>query len=613
MEAVAHRVDTDRILGMMAELSEIEKLTDFDSFERAIEYAGRRFEEVGASCQTIRFPADGQTEYFTYTSPIGFRTAAARCEILTPDHARCVLGDRQIEPNTAFAGTGHTGPDGFIGEVVHVRSAADLCEGRLKGKVLYFSEMDPCDWRAEIIACKALSVVSSYTPDRAQNRAYVTWNNRWDGEPDGWLPTKSAAEQNLPAISISPEMGSRLEQVMDQEAVMLKITVTGEYFGGTLPSLDAHVPGQKPREVFFTAHLFEQGLNDNASGVAVSWAVADILNRIKQAQGIPEFRRGTRHFHGQECYSVMALQRFKPEIPRRGLANMTLEMLSEKGFGLISVQGLFATQSFSAFLLDLVAEEAKAVTGLVCDRYPEFSINCTLLADPGLGGIPTTFLAADGSVSWHTSRDRIGHLEIDADKLRLATLIAATWTHFMVNAGTEEALWLLGQFGDNARRVLASGESPDTELYLAQRRQEIMSLLELVDPHDIAFFEQEIRRLFDEFENSSFQKKTIVPDGSESAMNESHRMFPVVLIPGPATAKLFTKDELGIIGSRPKWDSTQLVLKVWANGKRSVYEITRRGLFEGAPRNRLTLDYAVRLFKIYARAGLVRLADSPQC
>ena len=90
-------------------------------------------------------------------------------------------------------------------------------------------------------------------------------------------------------------------------------------------------------------------------------------------------------------------------------------------------------------------------------------------------------------------------------------------------------------------------------------------------------------------------------------------MFPVALIPGPATAKFFTEDELDTIGSRPKWDSTQLMLKVSANGRRSVYEIARRGLFEGAPRTRLTLDYAVQLFKIYARAGLVRLADSPQC
>ena len=53
-----------------------------------------------------------------------------------------------------------------------------------------------------------------------------------------------------------------------------------------------------------------------------------------------------------------------------------------------------------------------------------FDSNFTLLADPLLGGLPTTQLE-QVHTAWHTSRDRSGAFELDRDVLRYTALAAA--------------------------------------------------------------------------------------------------------------------------------------------------------------------------------------------
>ena len=68
----------------------------------------------------------------------------------------------------------------------------------------------------------------------------------------------------------------------------------------------------------------------------------------------------------------------------------------------------------------------------------------------------------------------------------------------------------------------------------------------------------------------------------------------------------FTPEQLEVIG-HPKWNVLQLVLKSWADGTRSVYDIARLATFEtGEP---LTLAYALAFFEHYAAQGIVSLHD----
>jgi hypothetical protein len=65
-----------------------------------------------------------------------------------------------------------------------------------------------------------------------------------------------------------------------------------------------------------------------------------------------------------------------------------------------------------------------------------------------------------------------------------------------------------------------------------------------------------------------------------------------------------TPDQLAELGP-PKWSTRQLVLKSWADGTRSIYEIARLASYEIG--ERLDMGYCLTFFRHYARQGIVSL------
>lgn len=600
-------IDTADIEKSMAALAEIEKLTDFDSFENSIRYLEKRLLAIGLKNDTLRFPADGEKKYHTYTSPIGFRTRRAICSIVEPESRKRVLGDRANEPNTAIVGTGHTGSQGITARVVQVKVLDDFLKKDIKGKIVYCDNLHPMNIRAQVINCGGLALISSYTKNRAEDYEYVRWVNTWDSQSDGWLPTKQAALENLPGISISPEMGDYLEKCLVQSDVKLRVIVEGEYFPSELPNINAFIHGEKDEEVIITGHLFEQGIIDNASGVAIAFAASAILQKVKKKLGIKRFKRGFRNFHGQECYGVLALSKYHPEILKNIFAHLNIDSIGQRGCTICRGPGLYVSYNFSSYLMSLVLEKAKKVTGVNFQESDTFEINCTLLADPKVCGISTCYFTQQND-GWHTSKDRYAIKELDPDILKFATLSAAVWLYFLVSAGTEEAVWLLEKYFDDISVTLKRQIVPDTELFLTLKQREIDSLILLVDQKDRDVFKRKIQEVKKRIDSSSYSKKIIIPRGNRREVEESKNLFPASLIGGPAVNACFRKEELALIGN-PKWDDTQVVLKAWANGKNSIYDITRWAIFEIGEESieKLSLEFTLTFFKLYAEKGMVKL------
>jgi hypothetical protein len=250
LSSVVPLIDTAVIAQAAVELSQIEQPTDFCSFARSADYLKQRFLSIGAESEILHFPADGKTRYHCWTAPIGFRTTHAVCSIVEPQDCARVLGDRTVEPNTAVVGTGHTGAEGVEAEVVHARRSMDISDVDVRDKIIYCSDLEPQLIRQQIIEKQGKAVVSSFIHERAENTTYVKWVNTWDSQTDGWLPTAKAAEENLPGISISPEMGNYLEECLAKGSVKLRIVTQGEYFEsellGVSAILRAHLKIQVP-------------------------------------------------------------------------------------------------------------------------------------------------------------------------------------------------------------------------------------------------------------------------------------------------------------------------------------------------------------------------------
>ena len=597
-------IDTDSIAQGIRELAQIEEKTDFDSFSASANYMHRRFSSIGMESKILGFPADGKTRYQCWTAPIGFRTTRAVCSIVEPAECARVLGDRVIEPNTAIVGTGYTGPGGIEAEVVHLKEPADALTADIQGKIVYCSRFGAPSVRQAVIERQGKAIVSSFTKHREENYGYVHWVNTWDAQTDGWLPTARAQEENLPGISLSPAMGDTLETCLTQGPVRLSIITEGEYFESDLLGVAATVGGQEDGLVLLTGHLFEQGLTDNAAGAIIGLSVSEIIQDLKKRPAAVRLRRGLLNFHSQECYGVMALSQTHPEIPARAFAHLNIDMIgvAEPPVGLLP--GLLASVGLSGFLLRLILERAREhVPACRYEMGKKLDINCTLLADPLLGGVPTTQLEQLNPM-WHTSHDRDGVQELDRDTIRFITLASATWAYFLVTAGDEEAGWLLGEYKKDVESALSSEDITDTQIYFELKQREMSSIAALVSPTQRTCFLDKVHEFAASAKARVKAQTAIVPSGNEQEIAVSKRLFPKALFGGPAVAACFTKEQLEDIGS-PKWSSEQLVLKSWADGTRSIYDITRLGIFETG--TQFTLGYTLLFFEHYAKQGIVSL------
>ena len=63
LDDVAPLVDPARIAAGIRELAQIERPTDWDSFQSSARYLRDRFLAIGADAEFLRFPADGRTRF----------------------------------------------------------------------------------------------------------------------------------------------------------------------------------------------------------------------------------------------------------------------------------------------------------------------------------------------------------------------------------------------------------------------------------------------------------------------------------------------------------------------------------------------------------------------
>jgi hypothetical protein len=175
----------------------------------------------------------------------------------------------------------------------------------------------------------------------------------------------------------------------------------------------------------------------------------------------------------------------------------------------------------------------------------------------------------------------------------------------MVAAGDDEAAWLLETYKRDVQEALRGNDIPDTQIYFDLKQKEMEGVAALASPDTRGNLADEIRGFIADEQARVEGGSAIVPAGTEQQVRESKRLFPKALLGGPAVDRCFTEEQLQDIG-RPKWSSEQLVCKSWADGTRSIYDITRLAILETGAQ--LDLAYALTLFRHYAQQGIVSLA-----
>jgi len=220
--------------------------------------------------------------------------------------------------------------------------------------------------------------------------------------------------------------------------------------------------GANAEEVLSLGHLFEQGANDNATGVAsIIGAAATLMRLIKEGK-LPRPKRTIRVLGMSECYGMLHyLEQYKDRA-KRTIAAMCIDAPAGKqtlaGTEYTWVLNPQSASSYvDSFVLHVAAEYFPSV-GRSWAWSEHHSGTDNYLGDPTIG-IPTVLPRGGYGVHAHHNSYDTAAL-VDPKSLHNLAVMNATYAYFIASAGPAEKRWLAEVAMTNGyTRVAAAAET----------------------------------------------------------------------------------------------------------------------------------------------------------
>src|SRR6266550_448916 len=191
-----------------------------------------------------------------------------------------VLGapaDYQKVPASLGMWSGATPPEGVTAEIVNL-SDADLpriAQMHLKGKLVLMNQ-NPAGFKWALVKSGSLCAINTSTENLSLQDGHQ-WINAWGDQ--GWGFTKGSTP--LLSFSISPREATMVRKLLaDRGVLRVKAIVDSSYYSGVYPYVTGVIRGTGPEEVLTLGHSFEQGAQDNATGVAAMLESLATVNRL---------------------------------------------------------------------------------------------------------------------------------------------------------------------------------------------------------------------------------------------------------------------------------------------------------------------------------------------
>jgi len=337
--------------------------------------------------------------------------------------------------------SGPTPPEGTTAEVVEVHGAdaAAIAKMPLQGKFV-LTDHNPADFKWALVKAGAVGAINAFTenPDLQDGRQ---WINAWGD--NGWAYTKASTP--LLSFSISPRQAALVRKLLAERGkVRVKASVDSRYYAGLYPYVTGVIPGAGPEEVLTLGHAFEQGAEDNATGVAAMLESLATLTRLIAGGKLPPPKRSIRILIMGEMYGSMHYVATHPDRIRQTVAAMCVDtpaaLYSLAGTEYTFYMNPHVAKSYTdAFILRLAGDYFSEV-----DRpwhsHPFMSGTDTYLAEPTVN-VPTVWpYSGSGVHTHHNSEDTPDR--VDPQSLRDIAVIDASFLYYLANAGELEALWL---------------------------------------------------------------------------------------------------------------------------------------------------------------------------
>jgi len=481
-DALLNELSGERAHDYVTVISRYERIQASEGWHNAALYVKSELDKVGYTDAHIEgWPSNGETWYYTWQTPIGWRARNATLWMIEPYQKK--LGDYGEIANSLVK---HSGPADVTAELVEVGSGLDPkgYEGKdVKGKIVLAYAYSGSVAQEAIKKRGAVGMVT-YIPewDRKDHPDLLQYTAIW--------PKWSERDSLGFGFNVSKYDAQELLNLLrGGKKVILKAKVESEFYESQIEMLTATIRGSQypDQEVVLCGHLDhpQPSANDNASGSAGLLEMARAIKALIDRGEMELPKRTIRFLWVSEYFGTVAYLKAHPDFGKRTIAAINCDMIGED---LKKTDSYFyATRtpdSRPSYLNDVVEYFVKLVAMLPISELRGSSAPFNYRIVPYAGGSDHYFFN-DGSIGvpatmlghpdpyHHTAQDTPD--KVDPTELKRVCFIAEGSALFMANAEDAETARLIHEMyrgslvrltddATNAEIAIRSAASSD-ELY----------------------------------------------------------------------------------------------------------------------------------------------------
>lgn len=583
----------------ITEIYESDKFSSYSKYNQTTHRIQALLTEAGIpEAGRHEYTSDGKNKFGDWVSLRAWDPVSAELRVVEPSGNSGVLTRYPDCPCSLAMYSGSTPlPDGVTAGLIDIdiQQKADIT-----GAICLTAKKISQPLIEKITAKGGLGIISDYMKGREKDLSHgVLWENDWKiGRSPG---------NKIFTFMISPDTGSYLRKLLTRTPVTLKAVVDASSYSGKLSTVTGVIPGKTDEEVLVLGHLCEIGANDDASGCGLGIEVMNAIQTAIRKGLLPQPTRSIRYHAGPECYGIMAFLEAHPEICRKTVAGICMDMVGENqnlcGSYLRVCHTPESVPSCTNDLITFIMEKAAAPEPSFKWKSTDFVMMDNLICDPSIG-IPTPSL-------WNCN-DRFYHSNLDTpDTLSLKQLgivgrAVASYLYFLANPTKKDAERLADIVGrasidristridntilrsTNRKTPVTQEKTMDTLDYLLERETQVIDSVKTLHRGAAPVIRENIKTVRDFVASEKKAKKQIrlpretspAPEDREQ-VKKAQRMIPRRLVFGlitmdDAAPEEFAELRSAVGGHTPPWSEFLFNLQAFTDGKNSVYDIFRK-------------------------------------
>ncbi|MEM2118297.1 MAG: DUF4910 domain-containing protein [Candidatus Bathyarchaeia archaeon] len=448
--------------GFVEQIARFHRIQGSTMFHEAAEYVRNELLKIGLKDALIeQFTADGKTQYWTHTSPVGWTAKSAELHLVEPEE-RLIVRYEDV-PTCLHTYSKATPPEGITAELIDVGKGTKPkdYEGKdVKGKFVLATGRAHQVHEEAVWKRGALAVITdtlTYEMPGVRESLDIPDAHAYQGI---W-PKAEEIDKVTFGFSLSKRQGNMLRALLAKgKTVKLKAKVDAQLFSGYSDVVTATIKGKsKPdEEIFLIAHLChpKQSANDNASGSGLLIEIARTITVLINSGKIQPPDRTIRFFWVPETLGTVAYLSQHEDMFNHFIAGINLDMVGQNQELCKSTLNLDCTpDSCPSYLNDYVYSLIEQSTKEF-DSPTAFGSSSTFryAATAFSGGsdhaefteatvhAPCVMLLQWPDLYYHTSMDTID--KVSEDSLKRVGWITAVAALTLANA-TAETAYLLAQ------------------------------------------------------------------------------------------------------------------------------------------------------------------------